>query len=66
MTRFLIVLAFVFAPLAFTGTAVADDIGVGKPSSSTASTEQTLTAQDDIGVGEENWYDLLIGWFESE
>lgn len=43
----------------------ADDIGVGKPGSDNMASSQ-ITTQDDIGVGSESWYELMISWFESE
>lgn len=53
--------AFVFA----SQMVLADNIGVGKPGTNTTNSSMTtdVTTDDNIGVGGESWYELMIGWF---
>lgn len=65
MARQLIISIFVFGFFGFAAnSAFADNIGVGEPSSDTTTTS-SATTDDNIGVGEESWYDLFIQSFES-
>ena len=68
MARQLIIVSIVVLGFFALGTpaAMADDIGVGKPSgNNTTTTTSTATTDDDIGVGEGSWFELFIQSFES-
>lgn len=57
-----IVSGFFFAFAA--NPATADNIGVGKPSANTSSSTTEMTTDDNIGVGEESWYEAFLQLLE--
>lgn len=65
MARQLIISIIVLGFFGFAASqAAADDIGVGTPTGNTATTTSGATTDDDIGVGEESWYDLFLQLLE--
>lgn len=67
MARQFIISIIVFGFFGFAASpAFADNIGVGKPSSNTTTNmTSSTTTEDNIGVGEESWFDLFLQYLES-